>query len=667
MGVARRLLAAGLALAAASAGAVAGQSAAPAGGASKLPRPPPRPAKASWSPDEKYFGTDAFVPDWRAAGKIDEIAAKRFLERYWPTYRKTHDAGSQGGLPEGLTEAERSAGVVVFAADYIHETLPSKVPAPAERRFSAMSLFAARGESEPFVVGVRALDEPRSVSIETTDLTGPAGTISKADITNRLCLAWDFDTYRGRGRWGTRMQQVVLLKTPGNEWKFPANYSMTYWVDVHVPAEAKPGTYAGKVLVKADGKVAKSIDVTVEVLPFRLKTNNYHAGCYRVTYNIWAGGFTGYYEPMMEMDSRYGYNIAGGFFNKGNEIPFRGRMETLRVDTEHEKFRKFNATMQRLKKYGLGQVAFWNWGASGNVRQFNNVLKGAGVPPIHTPEGKLGFAHMLRAIKAAEAKYGWPELVINPYDEALMDQDSVREIIAAMQYVHELSPKSRVYMTEWHVGYTRLYQSSGKTLKGKRRPGDHGREYKGLPAIGETEPLFNFHVIGANKYDKESRAIQDRLGGEYWNYKGINRVAPQARYAQGYGSYVLRGEASMLWANYSGSFDIKSWTMHYVMADDPKSRYMTKGPVLASVRAAVGREGIDDRKYIETLKYYARTKSSPGDLKYLAEELPGRCAAMADLKDVGGIDNTAEAITSASAFQKLRVEVRDRILRLLKD
>ena len=55
------------------------------------------------------------------------------------------------------------------------------------------------------------------------------------------------------------------------------------------------------------------------------------------------------------------------------------------------------------------------------------------------------------------------------------------------------------------------------------------------------------------------------------------------------------------------------------------------------------------------------------DLKYLAEELPGRCAAMADLKDVGGIDNTAETITSASAFQKLRVEVRDRILRLLKD
>ena len=201
---------------------------------------------------------------------------------------------------------------------------------------------------------------------------------------------------------------------------------------------------------------------------------------------------------------------------------------------------------------------------------------------------------------------------------------------------------------------------------GEPRPGDRGREYRAVATLGEKEPLFNFHVIGANVYDTESRALQDRFGGEYWNYKGIGRVNPQARYAQGYGSYVMRGECSLLWANYSGSFDIKSWTMHYVMADDVKSRRMTRGPVLASVRAAIGREGIDDRKYIETLKYHARTKKSAADLKYLRDELPARCAAMAKLKDVGGIDNTAEKITDASAFQKLRIEIRDRILKLLK-
>ncbi|HUT34136.1 MAG TPA: hypothetical protein VNE39_11690 [Planctomycetota bacterium] len=625
-----------------------------------------RPAKATWSPDEKHFGTDAFVPDWRRAEELDAKATQRFLERHWPDFRATHDAGNQGGLPEGLTEAERTAGIVVFPVDYIGETLPSRVPTPAERQFKSMALFAAKGESEPFAIAVRALDAPKVVAVETTDLTGSGGTIAKADTANRLCLAWDSDLYKGRGKWAKEMQQVVLLKTPDNQWKFPPNYTMTYWVDVHVPAEAKPGAYTGQIHVKADGKVARTIDVAVEVLPFALKTNNFHAGCFRVTFNIWAAGFVGYYEEMIEMDSRYGYNIAGGFFNKGNEIPFTGAMETLKVDEGHEKFRKFDTTMKLLRKHGMGQVAFWNWGASGNVGQFNNVLKGAGCQPIQTEEGKKGFAHILRALKEAEEKHAWPEFVINPYDEALMDQEAVRHIIQAMPYVHAISPRSRVYMTEWHVGYTRLYQSSGRTLAGKSRPGDHGKEYKALAASGEREPLLNFHVIGANVYDPESRAIQDRFGGECWNYKGINRVSPQARYAQGFGSYVMKNEASLLWANYSGNFDEPSWTMHYVMPDERASRYNTRGPVLASVRAAIGREGIDDRKYIETLKFHARTRKSVEDLKFLDEELPRRCVAMADLKDVGGIDNTQERVTNASVFQKLRTEVKDRILRLLK-
>ncbi len=38
-----------------------------------------------------------------------------------------------------------------------------------------------------------------------------------------------------------------------------------------------------------------------------------------------------------------------------------------------------------------------------------------------------------------------------------------------MPYVQKFSRKTRVYMTEWHVGYARLYQSIGKMLKGERR------------------------------------------------------------------------------------------------------------------------------------------------------------------------------------------------------
>ena len=72
---------------------------------------------------------------------------------------------------------------------------------------------------------------------------------------------------------------------------------------------------------------------------------------------------------------------------------------------------------------------------------------------------------MCRAIKEAERRYQWPELVINPFDEALMDQDATRSVIEAMSFVHVASPDTRIYMTEWREHYTRLYQSSGRTLR----------------------------------------------------------------------------------------------------------------------------------------------------------------------------------------------------------
>ncbi|TKJ30147.1 CusA/CzcA family heavy metal efflux RND transporter, partial [bacterium (candidate division B38) B3_B38] len=50
-------------------------------------------------------------------------------------------------------------------------------------------------------------------------------------------------------------------------------------------------------------------------------------------------------------------------------------VRSLRVEPQKEIPQlRISINGEKLKKYGLGQVAFWNWGASGNVRQFDNVL-----------------------------------------------------------------------------------------------------------------------------------------------------------------------------------------------------------------------------------------------------------------------------------------------------
>jgi hypothetical protein len=610
----------------------------------------------------RLWGRESFTPDWREAELIDERASLRFLSDYWPSLKRRYEAG---GMPDSA-ESGHKPGLSVFITPITKAILPNYIPTAGELKHEQINLFAAVGESEAFSLGIRNLSGARSVSIQVTDLVNGDMTLQAEIVTNRLVLAYTANMYTGNRQYRPAIRPMVLIKPPGNKWRFPPYTTHNYFLDVHVPDDAKAGFYTGRVLVKTAGKLHTSIILRLEVLPFKLRVNGFHAGAYGTTYDIWEGGFFGYYPEMIEMDSRYGFNMAGGFFNKDGEIPFkRTELGELVVDDQHPKFLKFNKTMQTMKSYGMGDVAFWNWGGSGNVKQFNNVLEKAGIPGIHTEAGKTGFSEVCRAIKLAERNFGWPELVINPYDEALMDQDATREIIESIPYVRKRSPDTRLYMTEWREHYARLYQSSGKTLKGGQRPG--WPEYIKL-LVSLERPRKNFDVIGANRLSSESRDLQNSLRGEYWHYTGVTRMGPQVRYAYGFKPYIVDAEAAMVWANYKGTLDGKGRTFHYVMPDlaDGRKRRNTRGPVISSPRAIAAREGIDDRKYIETLRYYAHEANSGEDFEFL-DKLHERSRKLAQIDDIGGIENRQAIVTQSETFQLLREELKERILVLFNE
>lgn len=632
-------------------------------------------SKAPWSAEKKYFGRDAFVPDWRKGDEIDAKASAFFLKRHWSKYRAEHEAGNQGVLPEWIGEEEKKAGVVVFPVDYIRQVLPSVIPTKEECQVTAMASFAALGESEPFPIAVRTLARAREVSLDVSDLKGP-GVITAQDITTRLCLAFKFGFFMPKGSkarlWHKHIKPAIMFRPPEGKWTFPPNFTMVYWVDVHVPLDAKPGKYSGMIGIRVDGKMVKQIRTSVEVLPFRLKANNYRAGTFGCTGNQLGNGFKGYYEEMMEMDSRYGYGMAAAFKNKSKEIPWIGRLEKMTLDEKSHLFTRIDEKMNLLKKYGLGDVMFWNIAGADFHARFDAQVKRYTGHSLKTREGKIGFAHMMRALKAAEKKHGWAEIVINPVDESLDNPDYTRELIAAMPYIHTISPETRIYMTEWKVGYTRLYQSHGETLRGRRRP-DKGRKTKEYLGLKGKEPIFNFHVIGANKQDDEARGIQDAFNGEYWNYGILARVSPHARYIQGFKTWITRAEASLLWCGWGCSFDYYpqgKWTSHFLMSELPaktaRSKRNTRGPVLASCKAAVAREGIDDRHYVETLRFHATKAGSNADLDFLRNVLPGKCREMATgFAQMGGRYNVGVEVKDTHAMQKLRIEIKDRILKIL--
>jgi hypothetical protein len=611
-------------------------------------------------PAERFWGRAAFVPDWSRGEEIDAVASADFLARYWPQLRPSRYERN----PNAPVAADPHA-VRVFRTDYWDSLSPSYRLAKNSGFEGTVKLYAAQGESEPFALGIRSDARSRRVSVTATDFAHGDVLLNAGNVSNRLMLSYSAREAPGNKSTEMLEKPMVLLKPPGNEWAFPPATTMSYIVDFHVPATQPPGDYRGEIAVAADGIIIKQIPVSLTVLPFRLLTNNFHAGAFGTTYDIWAGGFSGYTEEMIEMDSRYGFNLAGGFFNKGAEIPFvREPRDQLSIDEADPKFAKFDHTMKLLRRYGMGDVAFWNWGATGKVQQFDNVLKQAGYPGIATNAGKRGFAKICAALKRAERRHNWPEFVINPFDEALKDQDGTRAVIEATAFVQEVSPATRLYMTEWRPGYTRLYQSSGAVLKGGKRPRE--REMRALKARSEA-PRLNFAVIGSNTLSAEARQLQNELGGELWHYGGASQLDATARMAYGFIPWIVHAEAALIWANYKGDFLGNGWTLHFAMPLDPRGRQNgnTRGPIIPSVRAVAVREGIDDRKYIETLRYHATIRSSADDLRFL-EALGERAnKLLANTDNVGGIENVTARFSEQPEIEKIRAELRARIVRLV--
>lgn len=558
----------------------------------------------------------------------------------------------------------------IYGVDYWVSIDPATTPdEPAIRGHAHLAkprIAAARGESEPYAFAVHLDGRSANVTITVNDLVGAQGSIGRESISLRVMQAWSARLHpRGRDVL-TSIRPMGLLAPAHDSWPVAAGCTTVFVLDVHVPSTAAAGTYAALIRVEVDGARIADIPLTLEVAPFELIANNFRAGAFGTTYAQWAGGFTGYFSEMMEMDARYGFDLAGGFFNKGNELPFRRELDgELVVDESDTRFARFDATMRSLRKFGMGDILFWNWGATGNVRQFDAVLRGAGIAGgIATAAGKQGFADILRAMKIAEREHGWPEIVVNPFDEALKNQDAVHELIAAIPLVRAASPDSRLYMTEWRPGYTRHYQSSGGHLRGRKRP--RAAERAALVSSGER-PRLNFQVIGSNTLDAEGRAIQDRLGGEYWHYTGGTTLSAASRFAFGFRPWIRRSEAVLLWANYKGELNGKGWTLHYVLPSEPMSRRRraARALVIPSVRALVVREGIDDRRYIETLRYHAVRLGSQEDLVFLEQLQHNAAALLLNPEELGGADNIEGRVTDGRVLECLRDELRKRISALL--
>ncbi|MFH0938139.1 MAG: hypothetical protein V1899_02505 [Planctomycetota bacterium] len=256
-----------------------------------------------WKPKAE---ATSFVPDWTNADKTDGEATDFFLKNIWPEVKKAAESldAKISNKKEAvylysgkMSEDEKSAGVVCFSL--APETVLPWYAVPSETQVSARKLsnFAARGQSEPFCVGVHALRDVKNVEVKCGDLKGPA-IIPASAVTCRLSLSYTIDP-RGRGT-TIHARQMLLLKVNG--WDIPKNRTYEWVLDVHVPVDAQAGLYKGAAIVTVEGKKAAEFELGLEVLPFTLTDNGCRWGAFMSPNPGHAS------DAWCDLNSRYGFN-----------------------------------------------------------------------------------------------------------------------------------------------------------------------------------------------------------------------------------------------------------------------------------------------------------------------------------------------------------------------
>lgn len=286
--------------------------------------------------------------DFRNDHRSKAFRVEGFLKDGRNVLRLRNESSAKTLVIEKLAVISSATEILLFTRDANDPIHPWTIPAWGEVS-GEPRLQGTRDEFAVLGIGVLALVPEKAVSIEVSSLRSQEAEIGgdriklyAAQYARNVGLSARHQFAPPCLR-GYVTERLVELK-PHSFLPLPVHLCQAYWIEVHVPNDARAGAYTGALRVQPDGGSAYSIPLQLEVLPFDLAAPD------NMKYGIW---LMDPYDPTTPAGQRHITDVHDHGIDIVNiGLPITPKQTLLR--------REFQANIQALRELGL-KGPFFAW------------------------------------------------------------------------------------------------------------------------------------------------------------------------------------------------------------------------------------------------------------------------------------------------------------------
>jgi hypothetical protein len=308
-----------------------------------------------------------------------------------------------------------------------------------------LSRAAAKGSRVSFTYALRPLKDFGEAKVACSDLAGPGGKIPAASVDLRYVRN---GLHRGFNDISYTISPTSARRVAGSGMALGKHLTRQFVTIVTVPADAKPGTYAGEVTISA-GALKQTLPLSVEVLDLTLDEPQFSMGYF----GIWAPDELpqprrgAAMRELMTLLRAYGMTS----FTSGPNIGFTGFDAAGKPQLD---FTACDAFFTLAKECGFTQPIY-SYGGPGMVDglQDGYVIGATG----HGWEQKTGksFGEVLKMVWPAVMEHakqaGWPTIKYGFADEprTVEDARALAELHKAYHDNVPFVPTGGFYSVDW--------------------------------------------------------------------------------------------------------------------------------------------------------------------------------------------------------------------------